>query len=447
MLRPTSRSKRAGAILCAALLPFSVGFAQVEQVPPPTQAQTASLPLEQIDDLVAPVALYPDPLLSEVLAASTYPVEVVEAQQWLQQNRNLTGQALMDAAKQQNWDPSVAALVAFPDALALLNNDIHWTTDLGNAFLAQQSDVMAAIQRMRAQAQANGKLANTQQQTVTTETQGGQSAIEIQPANPDVMYVPEYAPEYVWGPPEWGAYPDLGYPSFGFGFGFGPPIYVGGFFPGWAGWGGWGWGCGWFGGGLFVNAGFFGHYGFHGGWGGYGRGFGGRMAWAHDPAHRWGAAYPNRGVAARFGGAGARAFSASRASSGWRSVGSGSARVSGGLGSRGFESRGSSTRGLQSRGFSRSAPNRSAGNSSGRSFGAPRQNFSAPRSFSGGAVSRGGGFSGRSFSGGAARSFSSGGARSFSSGGARSFGGGARSFSGGGGRSFGGGHAGGGGRR
>jgi hypothetical protein len=109
-----------------------------------------------LDNLVAPVALYPDPLLGQVLAASTYPVEVMEAQQWLQKNGNLTGAQLMDAAKQQNWDPSIQALVAFPDALNLLSNDIRWTTDLGDAFLAQQSDVMSAVQGMRARAQANG---------------------------------------------------------------------------------------------------------------------------------------------------------------------------------------------------------------------------------------------------------------------------------------------------
>ena len=112
---------------------------------------------DQLDNLVAPVALYPDPLLGQVLAASTYPLEITEAQQWLQRNRNLQGTQLVDAAKQQNWDPSVQALVAFPDALNLLSNDIRWTTDLGNAFLAQQADVMSAVQAMRdAGSRSNG---------------------------------------------------------------------------------------------------------------------------------------------------------------------------------------------------------------------------------------------------------------------------------------------------
>jgi hypothetical protein len=116
---------------------------------------------DQLDNLVAPVALYPDPLLSQALAASTYPLEIVEASQWFLQNGNLQGAQLMNAAKQQNWDPSVQALVAFPDALRLLGNDVRWTTDLGNAFLAQQADVMAAVQSMRERARVNGRLNTT----------------------------------------------------------------------------------------------------------------------------------------------------------------------------------------------------------------------------------------------------------------------------------------------
>ncbi|MGA7235315.1 MAG: DUF3300 domain-containing protein, partial [Bryobacteraceae bacterium] len=190
-----------------------------QQQPPPSAAPAAAtFSAPQLDDLVAPVALYPDPLLSQVLVASTYPLEVVEAQQWLLQNKSLTGANLMNAAKQQNWDPSVQALVAFPDVLARLNQDVRWTTDLGNAFLAQQSDVMGAVQHMRSLAQANGKLATTPQQTVTDQTQNGQSAIAIEPANPQVVYVPTYDPAYIWGPPIWGAYPSLYYPAFGFGF-------------------------------------------------------------------------------------------------------------------------------------------------------------------------------------------------------------------------------------
>src|SRR5207249_2222217 len=127
---------------------------------------------QQLDDLVAPIALYPDQLLSQVLVASTYPLEVVEAQQWIQQNNGLGGTQLMDAAREQEWDPSVQALVGFPDVLGKLNQDIRWTTDLGNAFLAQQADVMSAVQRMRARAQANGRLQSSAQERVTSQVEG-----------------------------------------------------------------------------------------------------------------------------------------------------------------------------------------------------------------------------------------------------------------------------------
>ena len=126
----------------------------------PASIQAPKLTSAQLADLVAPIALYPDALLSQVLVASTYPLEVVQAQQWLRRNERLQGQELMDAARQQPWDASVQGLVAFPDALATLNEDIQWTTDLGNAFLAQESDVMVAVQRLRAQAQAAGRLSS-----------------------------------------------------------------------------------------------------------------------------------------------------------------------------------------------------------------------------------------------------------------------------------------------
>lgn len=395
---------RAVAILCAVLLPFSIGFAQLPAAPPqasPNGQPTPLLTPDQLDTLVAPVALYPDPLLSQVLAASTYPLEVVEAQQWVDHNPNLRGEQLMNAAKQQNWDPSVQALVAFPEALRLMNNDVRWTTDLGNSFLAQQNDLMNAVQTMRARASANGRLATTPQQVVTTDSQNGQSAIEIQPANPQVMYVPEYSPSYVWGAPAWDPYFDLWYPGFGFGFGFGPGIYLGGFFPGWGGWGGWGWGFGWFGGGLFVNTGFFGHYGFRGGYGGFRGAAGGRAAWAHDPGHRMGVPYPNRAVASRFNSTRFNGSTSARTSGGWSRVGqSGAAQANrSASSSNGWRSVGSGSQ-ATSRYSSGSSANRAAPNARGagaapayrggssyaaprssapQSYSAPRQNYSAPR--------------------------------------------------------------------
>ena len=292
------------SISCVLLL-LQAGTLLVAQQPAPPAQAPPNAPLlspDQLNNLVAPVALYPDSLLSQVLVAATYPLEVVEAAQWLQQNRNLQGAQLMDAARQQDWDASVQALVAFPDALNLLNSDVRWTTDLGNAFLAHQADVMNAVQRMRAQAQASGKLYSNPQETVATQSQGGQTVIEIQPANPEVIYVPTYNPEYIWGPPAYGYYPPLYYPDIGFGFGFGAGIYLGGFFGG-LGWGDWGWSPNWFGYSIFQHRYFFDHCGFRG-YGGFGGGaFGGRGIWAHNPMHRMGVAYPTRGLANRFGGA------------------------------------------------------------------------------------------------------------------------------------------------
>ena len=280
----------------------------------------------QLGDLVAPIALYPDALLSQVLVASTYPLEVVQAQQWLRRNERLQGQELMDAAREQPWDASVQGLVAFPDALATLNQDVEWTTALGNAFLAQESDVMGAVQRLRAEAQSRGRLSSTPQQTVSAVAQDGQSVIEIAPADPQVIYVPRYDPVYVWGSPAWDAYPPLAY---GPGFGFGLGINVGLWFGGWS-WGwGWGWGTNWYGGSVYVDNAFFRHcgydYGHHGGhYGGYygGRyggshggyyggnrggypagGHAGRETWQHDAGHRMGVPYSNgRGAGSYRGG-------------------------------------------------------------------------------------------------------------------------------------------------
>jgi hypothetical protein len=192
--------------------------------------------------------------------------------------------------------------------LKRLNQDIRWTTDVGNAFLAQEADVMAAVQRLRASARANGRLTSTPQETVSTETQGGQPAIVIQPANPDVVYVPAYDPAYVWGPPVGGSYPSLYYPTYG--FGWGPGIDLGF----WGGWDGWGWGPDWFGGTIFVDNFFFHRHGFHGDRdrdGDRDRGIN-RERWAHNPGHRLGVPYPNQQLSGRFQGASA----ASRANQG-----------------------------------------------------------------------------------------------------------------------------------
>jgi len=289
-------------VLCFAFATFAFsGFAATEVVQElgqmPLSAAQTLLSADQLNNLVAPIALYPDPLLSQILVACTYPLEVVEANQWYQRNSDLKGQALIDAAKQEAWDPSVQALVAVPDALARLNQDIRWTTDLGNAFLAQQTDVMNAVQRMRARAQSGGRLASTPQQIVTTESQGTGQVVKIMPAEPDVIYVPVYDPLYVWGPPVYGYYPPLFYPTFGFGFGLG--CHLGYFFSDWDGWGGWGWGPNWISSVIVINTRFFHHHGFYERPGGDSRG--GKI-WAHNPEHRLNIPYKNIDVEKRFGG-------------------------------------------------------------------------------------------------------------------------------------------------
>lgn len=378
------------AILCAVTLPGATTYALAQDPMPapqpepqqqqlPQQQQAPLLAPQQLDNLVAPIALYPDPLLGQVLAASTYPLEIVEAQQFVQQHPELRGQALADAARQQPWDPSVQALVAFPEAMAMLTRDIQWTTDLGNAFLAQQADVMAAIQQMRMRAQQNGRLQSNPQETVTQQpVNGGPPAIQIQPANPQVIYVPQYNPVYVWGPPVYGAYPPLWYPSINLGFIFGPAIFLGSIFAGFLGFGGWGWGLNWLAHGLFLNTLFFHHFGF----GGFGAGFygrGGMVAWAHDPAHRLGVAYPNHALAARYGAASrmaARRYTASRAYNG---------------ASRGYAGNFSARSYSSNQFHSFSGNERSyAGSNASRGYSAPAsRGYSAGRSYSSGETARG----------------------------------------------------------
>jgi hypothetical protein len=330
-----SKHVRIGAAIFVALLLLNVP-ASPQGAPPAAAPAGTPLPPQQLDDLVAPIALYPDPLLGQILAASTYPIEIAEAEQWVRDHPKWKPSKLMSEAKKQSWDPSIQGLVAFPDVLARLSQDLNWTTQLGNAFLAQQGDVMQAVQRMRATAQAKGTLRSTPQETVSTQNQDGKTAITIEPANPEVWYVPNYNPAYIWGPPVWGVYPPLLYPGIDIGFGFFPGIDLGLYFGGWGGWGwgGWGWGPNWYGGGIFIDYSFFNRFGFRGDWGGrLGTG-----AWAHDPVHRLGAPYANREVASRFaGGAGGRFGGAEAGRVGGNR---GAAAPQQRMGSSGFEQRG-----------------------------------------------------------------------------------------------------------
>ncbi len=217
--------------------------AQEAPPPPPPGAPPPSAPLspDQLQELVAPIALYPDSLVAQILAAATYPTQIVEAERFVEQNQGLTGQALANAVDAQDWAPSVKALTAFPSVLSDMNQNLSWTSELGDANYNQPQDVMNAIQFMRQQAQQAGNLQNTPQQSV--DDAGGD--IQIEPADPDVVYVPMYDPESVYGYPV-GMWPGfdpwwtMGGPYISFGIGIGmQPFY--GFGWGWRHWGlGWG---------------------------------------------------------------------------------------------------------------------------------------------------------------------------------------------------------------
>lgn len=210
----------------------------VAPTPPSAPAYVAQTP-EQLQQLVAPIALYPDSLVAQILAASAFPDQIVLADRWLQAHPELKGAALGQAVDPQPWDPSVKALTAFPTVLGNMDKNLSWTSSLGDAYYNQQQQVMDAVQVMRQRAQAAGTLNTTPQQNVTTQG----SAIVIEPATPDVVYVPAYDPWVVYGAPivpwpYWYPYPGIWYEgpflSFGIGFGIG---FFGGF--GW-GWGHWG---------------------------------------------------------------------------------------------------------------------------------------------------------------------------------------------------------------
>jgi hypothetical protein len=174
-------------------------------------AQPAPFKKEEIEQLVAPIALYPDALVAQILMASTYPLEVVSAARWSKANPNVKDKALEDAMQKQTWDPSVKSLAAFPSVLAMLNEKLDMTQKLGDAFLGQQKEVMAAIQGLRTKADKAGNLKSSKEQTVTTAQEGGTTVIKIEPADPQVVYVPTYNPTVVYGPWPYSAYPPYYY--------------------------------------------------------------------------------------------------------------------------------------------------------------------------------------------------------------------------------------------
>jgi hypothetical protein len=456
------------AIMCAILLVCepSLFAQQAQPVPQPQQpapitqqptqqpqqpAENVKIPADQLDSLVAPIALYPDPLLSQTLVASTYPLEIIQLQQWLEKNPGLKDQALVDAVSKQPWDPSIKAMAALPDLVKRLANNIQWTTDLGNAFLAQESDVMNAVQRMRAKAENNGTLKSDEHQKVETRVENNKDVIVVEQANPDVVYVPEYNPTAVYGAAAY-PYPSIYYPPY---YGTGAAIATGAIAFGtgialgamWG--GGWGWGAGWGFGDVDVNMN--NNFNRNSNFNRNNINRTGRNTWQHNPAHRGGTPYANRATANRFGSnargdslasrrqgaqqqinrqkpGGARGGAGgARAGAGGARAGAGGARAGAGgarAGAGSFGGAGSRAGARSSFGGGDRIGNRSIGGGSGRS------------GFGGGGYSRGNALSSRSRGSSSLRS---------SRGGGRSFGGGGRSR-GGGGRSRGGGGRGGGGR-
>jgi hypothetical protein len=244
---------------------------------------------KQLDALVAPIALYPDPLLAQVMMASTYPLEVVQADRWAKDNDQLSGERLKGEIEKQRWDDSVKSLVATPSVLTMMNTKLDWTQKLGDAVLAQQADVMDAIQRLRSKAYGNKKLTSTKEQTVTVSQAQNREVIAIEPTDPQTVYVPYYDPAVVYG--EW-PYPDY------------PPYY---YYPE----------PGYIGTGVITAGVAFGTAYALGRWASTGRYWGGRINWGggqininrgahvshwqHNPQHRRGVGYNNARVQQKFG--------------------------------------------------------------------------------------------------------------------------------------------------
>ncbi len=261
--------------LCVTLIalttPIDVAAFQ-SQTPPPASdysGQGAPQTAAELQALVAPIALYPDALVAQILSGSTFPDQIAIAANWLQTNKALTGSALAQAVDKQTWDPSVKALTEFPDVLNKMAQSLAWTSSLGEAYHNQQADVMAAVQTLRAQAQKAGNLKSGPQITVVEQSP---QTIVIQPTNPQVVYVPEYNPTVVYGVPyttpgySTGALIATGLLSFGAG------MAVGAMMSGGYGWGWSSWSCGWHGGAVYYHGGaYYGNSAWHGGY--YGGGY------------------------------------------------------------------------------------------------------------------------------------------------------------------------------
>lgn len=289
-----SKSFRPGSLLAAMLLALTPALAQQSQTAALSPANDAVAPApktfsqQELDQLMAPIALYPDALLAQVLMAATYPLEIVQAARWVKANPKVSGKALEDAMAKQAWDPAVKSLTSVPQVLQQMNDKLDWTQKLGDAFLAQQGEVMDTVQMLRAKADATGNLKTTEQQVVKTETQGSQTIYVVESPKPEVIYVPTYNPTVVYGTWWYSAPPYYMH----------PPAYV--YPPGLA-----------FATGVFVGAAIWG--GCHWGWGGHGsvnvnvnrynsfnRTNISNNSWNHNSAHRGGVSSRDQNVANKY---------------------------------------------------------------------------------------------------------------------------------------------------
>jgi len=303
-------------------------------VPPCSYSQGSQSPpvfkAEELEQILAPVALYPDSLLTQILMASTYPLEIVQADRWAKQNKDMKGDALAKALEAQRWDPSVKSLVNFPQVLAMMSEKLDWTQKVGDAFLAQQKDVMGTVQKLRAKAQASGNLKTTKEQVVKVE----QQVIIIEPASPQVIYVPAYNPTVVYGAWAYPAYPPYpvyppGYVATTAAFSFAAGAAVG------AAWG-YAWGhSDWHGGNVDIDVNRNTNINNNidrskyqknvtGGQGGQGK-------WQHDASHRGGVAYKDQATAQKYNrGTGGEAAKSREAYRGKTGQGAGSTQAGAG---------------------------------------------------------------------------------------------------------------------
>ena len=366
---------------------------------------------EELDQILAPIALYPDDLLSQVLMASTYPLEVVQAERWAKQNKSLKGDALAQALEKQDWDPSVKSLVNFPDVLTMMSEKLDWTQKLGDAFLEQQKEVMDTVQKLRQKADEAGNLKTTSEQKVIVEKET--KTIVIEPANPQTVYVPTYNPTVVYG-----AWPYPSYPPYY----YYPPGYVAG--------------AALFSFGVGVAAGAAWGYAWgHSNWGGgdvdvdvnrntninnnidrskykdkagTGTGQGGKGKWEHNPEHRKGASYRDQGTAQKFNKASTREATQARDSFRGRAEQGSRDPSKGGAGQLGGQQGGQPRAGDRAGGSasSRDSVQRGGGNSAfggGQSGSQAKQQSSRGSSSRQSSGSRGGGGGSRGGGGGGGR--------------------------------------------